>query len=111
MPEGCALSLGQECSNGTKLALLERRIGALEEGQDREENFRKTYYADRDARNIRDARLDMKLKSIDENVSKLVKRQEEEDEKPRRLWNGLVDKIIVLMVSAVIGYFLAKAGL
>lgn len=110
MPDN-SCEMAKDCPHETRLAIMESKIKTLEDGQDREESFRKTYYADRDARNIRDAQVDAQLQDIGKNVDKLVKRQDEEDAKPRRRWDGLVDKIVWAVLAAVIAFLLGQPGL
>lgn len=103
-----------ECEKGEKcpaLELLEQRVEGLERGQEREENFRKTYYADREDRIRRDATLDAKINDIDANVSKLVARQEELDNKPNKLLDSIKDKAIWMVIAAVITLALSQLGL
>jgi len=110
LPENICERAG-DCPHETRLALIESKIKTLEDGQDREEGFRKIYYADREARIKRDAELDATLHTIEENVDKLVKRQDEEDAKPRRRWEGLKDKIIWAVLAAIIAFLLGRLGL
>ncbi len=110
MPENTC-DRARDCPHETRLAIMESKIKTLEDGQDREESFRKTYYADRDARNIRDAQVDAQLQTIGKNVDKLVQRQAEEDAKPRRRWEGLMDKIVWAVLAAVIAFLLGRLGL
>lgn len=100
-----------DCKFSTEIALMQEKIKALEAGQDREEAFRKMYYADREAMAERNARLDLKIDSIEQNVSELLKRQKEEDSKPRKRLDGIIDKIIWAVLGAVVAYVLAKLGL
>ncbi len=95
----------------TPLVLLESRVEQLEIGRKRDEEFRKTYYQDRDARIDRDARLDGKINGMDEKLDKLVKRQEDEDAKPNRLLDKLKENAIWMVLAAVLGLLLAKLGL
>lgn len=110
MPDN-SCELAKDCPHETRLALMESKIKTLEDGQDREESFRKIYYADREARIKRDAELDSTLGTIKENVDKLVKRQAEEDAKPRKRWDGIVDKIVWAVLAAVIAFLLGRLGL
>jgi len=110
MPDN-SCELARECPHETRLALMESRIKDLEDGQDREESFRKTYYTDREARIKRDAELDATLHAIEKNVDKLVKRQAEEDAKPRKRWEELVKMVVGLVVTAVVAFLLGRLGL
>lgn len=103
-----------ECEKNEKCAaleLLEQRVDSLEKGQEREEAFRKTYYADRERRIERDAKLDVKISDIDANVSKLVARQEELDNKPNKLVDSIKDKAIWMVIAAVLTLALSRLGL
>lgn len=96
----------RECPHETRIAIMESKIKALETGQDREESFRKTYYADREARIKRDAELDATLGIIKNDVSTLVQRKAEEDAKPRKRWDGAINAAI----SALVGGLVAALG-
>jgi len=103
-----------DCEKSDKCAaleLLEQRVGSLEEGQEREEKFRKMYYEDRERRIERDAKMDAKIECIDANVSKLVARQEEQDNKPNKLLDSIKDKAIWMVIAALIGFALSRLGL
>ncbi len=93
------------------LAVLERRVDQLEDGQRREESFRKTYYEDREARIARDTHLDEQINGMDEKLDKLVKRQEEADAKPNRLLDKLKENSIWMLLAAVLGLLMARIGL
>jgi len=110
MPDN-SCEMGRECPHETRLALMESKIKDLEDGQGREESFRKIYYSDREARIKRDAELDITLHTIEENVDKLVQRQAEEDAKPRKRWEEMVKTIVGLVVTAVVAFLLGRLGL
>ena len=48
---------------------------------------------------------------IEKNVEKLDGKVEVLERKPSKRWDGVVDKIIMTVVGAVIGYILVKIGL
>lgn len=108
MDERCGLKDNGGCS---KLNRLEQRVEFLEEGQKREADFRKAFYADKEARIERDAHLDEKISGMDEKLDKLVNWQENQQAKPARRWDGLIDKAIWAVVAAVIAFLLARVGL
>lgn len=111
MTEKCVNDPGQECRSTTRLALLEKRVDSLETGQSREEAFRKTYYAEREERIQRDARLDAKIDGMDEKLDKVVAYQEAEQAKPNRLLDKLRENAAWLVAAAVIGAALTQLGL
>jgi hypothetical protein len=51
------------------------------------------------------------LKNVNTSVSALTGEVEELKEKPAKRWDGLVDKIITVIVAALVGFLLAKIGL
>lgn len=87
------------------------RIEALENGQEREEKFRKAYYEERESRIERDARLDAKITAMDEKLDKVVAWQEAQQAKPAKRWEGLVEKAVWAVCAAVIAFLLARVGL
>lgn len=111
MSETCVNDPERECPNSTRLALLEQRVGHLEDGQDREEAFRKAYYAERDERNQREARLDAKISGMDEKLDKVVAYQEEQQSKPNRLLDKLKENAVWLVLAAALGMMLSRLGL
>lgn len=111
MGEKCTIDSTRECQNSTRMALLEKRVEDLEEGQNREERFRKDYYAEREERNLREARLDTKIDGIDAKVTKLVLQQEERDSKPNKLIDKLKDRAAEWILIAVLAFLAVKLGL
>lgn len=111
MSEQCMSRPGEECRSATRLALLEKRVDGLEEGQSREESFRKAYYEEREARIHRETKLDAKIDAMDEKLDKVVEYQEAQRAKPAKRWEGIVDKAIWAVCAAVIAFLLARIGL
>lgn len=111
MPEKCVLEPGRECPNSTDIALLKRRVDLLEEGQDREEGFRKSYYKEREDRIKRDTELDAKITGIDGKVDQLILWQTSQQSKPGKRWDSIVDKIIWFVVEAILIVVAVKVGL
>ena len=107
MSDKCMVDPGRECQNSTRLALLEKRVGDLETGQNREESFRKDYYEEREARIARDTALDSKIDAISTKLDTVVEYQETQQAKPAKRWENLVD----IVVGAVVGFLLAQIGL
>lgn len=111
MNEKCANDPGKECRSATRLALLEQRVNSLEDGQGREEAFRKAYYAERDERNQREAKLDAKISSMDEKLDKVVEYQEAQQAKPEKFLDKLKDDSSWLVLAALLGAVLLRLGL
>lgn len=50
------------------------------------------------------------IKDIKDDVAKLDDKVEAIEQKPAKRWDGLVDKIVLTIVAALIGFALAKLG-
>lgn len=51
------------------------------------------------------------MKTMNENVITLTSEVDELREKPGKRWDGLIDKIVLIIASAVLTYALTKFGL
>ncbi len=111
MSEGCELKSGQNCPQETRLTMLESRIKSLEDKQNREEEFRRTYYEDREARIKRDAELDGKLSAIGDDLGEVKTWVTEQQSKPGKRLDGMIEKTVSLLVAAIVGFLLARIGL
>lgn len=101
----------EKCTDNPRDCPYLHRIEELEEGQEREEKFRKAYYAEREARIDRDARLDAKITVMDEKLDKLLLWQESQRDKPAKRWEALVEKALWAVAAAVIAFLLGRVGL
>ena len=108
--EQCVGDPARECRSSAKLAMLEKRVGDLEDGQKREEKFRKAYYEEREFRIERDAKLDAKITGMDEKLDKVVAWQEAQQAKPAKRWEAIAEKAVWAVCAAVIAFLLAKIG-
>lgn len=111
MSEKCELDTGRECHNSTRLALLEKRVEDLENGQSREEKFRKDYYQDREERNLREQRLEGKITEMDGKLDKVVEYQEAQQSKPNKLLDKLKDRAAEYIMIALLGLLLLRLGI
>lgn len=102
---------GAACPAFLKLAVLETRVSDLEDGQSREESFRKTYYADREARIQRDAQLDGMLSGMAVKLDGVKAWVDEQQARPARRWDGVVTKLVEIFIAALAGFLLARLGL
>lgn len=50
------------------------------------------------------------IKDIKDDVAKLDDKVEAIEQKPAKRWDGLVDKIVLTVVAALIGFALARLG-
>ncbi len=111
MSESCEVKSGQNCPQETRLTMLESKVKSLESRQNREEDFRRTYYEDREARIKRDAELDGKLNAIGDDLGEVKTWVTEQQRKPAKRLDGMVEKTISLLIAAVVGFLLARLGL
>ena len=76
------------------------RINDMEKRQDNLEDLVSTVkvLADREAR-------------VEDDVSEIKNDVKEMKDKPRKRWDGIVDKIIFTVVGAVVSYIMIKIGL
>lgn len=111
MPESCTSEPNQKCRLSTTVALLEKRVADLEDGQEKEADFRAAYYDDQRRRIDHDARMDAKIAEIDAKLDTLLEWQKAQQDKPVKRWDGIVDKSVWAILAAVIAFLLARIGL
>lgn len=122
MDNTCAVDPSVPCKGLHAVGILEHRVVALEQGlaKDREAHtdFRRLYYQDREARIRRDAELDgmfesveARLQGMDAKLDTIAQWQETQKEKPAKRIEAVVDKVILLVVTALVGYLLMRVGL
>lgn len=90
---------------------MEPRIQALEDWKHESKKFHNTFYDWQRNQIARDSRLDVQLSSMENNLKKLVAWQDAQRDKPARRMETIVEKVILCVVAAVVGYVLAQAGL
>ena len=106
----CALSMERDCPNSTKMALLEKRVEHLENGQEREEKFRKAYYEERESRIERDAILNAKIDSMDEKLDKVVAYNEAQKQKPGHFLDKMKENAWWMVLCEVLDAVLVRLG-
>ena len=52
-----------------------------------------------------------RMTAMNSNVEKLTNKVDKLEEKPAKRWDGLVDKIIMVIAAAAVGFALAQIGL
>lgn len=107
----CMNASGHECKAASKIARLEERVNRLEDDHQKEADFRRTYYADREARVKHDAELQAKVDSMDSKLDTLVTWKTSEQEKPDKLLDKLKENAAWAILAAIIAYCLAQVGL
>lgn len=90
---------------------MELRIKALENWKSESKKFHNTFYDWQKEQIARDARLDVQLGGIEENLKKLVSWQDAQRDKPAKRLDSITEKIVLCLVAAVVGYILAQVGL
>lgn len=96
-----------ECND----CIMEPRIKALEDWKSESKKFHNTFYDWQRDQIARDSRLDVQLSGIESNLKKLVAWQDAQRDKPARRLESIVEKVILCVVAAVVGYVLAQVGL
>lgn len=51
------------------------------------------------------------IKNMNTNVSTLTDKVDKLEEKPGKRWDGLIDKILLTIAAAVVGFILAQLGI
>ena len=111
MEDKCIIDPQRDCMGLAESALLEKRIELLEEWKEKSSKFHEDFYKYQRVQIERDARLDERLINMDNNLRKVVKWQEEQQQRPAKRWESIIDKLIMLFVGAVGTYILTKIGL
>lgn len=110
MADKCILDPEKDCIGSAKAAVLEKRIEILEGWQAESKKFHNAFYDWQRVQIARDAKMDVQLAGIETSLDKLVKWQEAQKEKPAKRWESIVDKVLMLVVGAVVGFMLVKLG-
>lgn len=111
MPDNCVFDNSRQCLGEKAVIKLEARVKYLEEWQKGSREFHENFYEWQRSQIARDAKLDEQIKTISNNLEKLVKWQEEEKNKPAKRLDGYTEKIVYIFISAVIGFVLASIGI
>ena len=107
----CILDPQRDCIGKAEAAKLAMRIEALERWKDDSKQFHKDFYAWQLKQEKRDSALDEKLSNMESSLEKLLSRQNEADQKPRKRLDDIVDKCVWAVLAAVIAFILARIGL
>lgn len=112
MPDDkCILDPERDCIGKLAAAKLEARIDTLERWQEESRKFHCAFYDWQREQIARDSRLDVKLGSMENDLKKLVSWQDAQRDKPGKQMDAVVEKIVMSIVAAVIGFILAQVGL
>lgn len=109
--EKCIIDPERDCIGKAAAYKLEMRIENLEKWQESSRAFHESFYNWQRLQIARDARLDEQLKTMGENIQKVVEYQESEKAKPGMRVDAIIDKCIWAVLAAVIAFVLARIGL
>lgn len=109
--EKCIINPARDCIGKAAAARLEMRIENLESWRDSSKDFHEKFYEWQRGQDIKSAKLDERLLNMETNLNKLVTWQENEKAKPGKRWESVVDKVLMLVIGAVVAFLLAKIGL
>lgn len=111
MPDNCAFEPTRECKGLKATELLEMRVKSLEDWQENSRQFHRDFYGWQRQQIARESALDVKISQLVDSVNKLVSRQEQDDQKPAKMWNKVIETVVTIVVSAVVGGVLVAIGL
>lgn len=111
MEDKCITNPQRDCIGLAEAAILKKRIEILEEWKEKSDEFHEDFYQYQKDQIERDTRNEERLKSLDSNVAKIIKWQEEQQQKPAKRWEGIVDKIILMFIGGVVAYVLTQLGI
>lgn len=106
--EKCILDPGRECLGLAKAEILEKQIAEYREQA--RSTHEKLYDRIRELEKSEAAR-DEQYKQIIEKLNKLISWQEDQQAQPAKRWNAVVEKAIIVVVTALVTYALARLGL
>lgn len=107
----CSIDPQQKCMGAAKVMLLERRIQDLEEWRTTSRKFHSDFYDWQRRQIARDARLDTQLSTMNQNIDKVIAWQEQQQTKPAKRLDAIVDKLVWAVLAAVAAFILGRMGL
>lgn len=111
MNESCVADPKQACIGLGKAMELEHRIKDLEEWRDTSRKFHSAFYDWQRTQIARDARLDAQLSTMNQNIDKVIAWQEQQQTKPAKRLDAIVDKLVWAVLAAVAAFILGRMGL
>lgn len=111
MNEKCILDPQCECLGLAEAAILEKRIEDLEKWRAKSDKFHNDFYDWQRGQIALQAKLEEQLKTMNNNINKMITWQESQQEKPIKRWDSIIDKIIMLFVGGIFAYILTRLGL
>lgn len=118
MVEKCILDPQRDCIGLTEAILLKKRIEDLEEAQTKSSKFREDFYNWQKEQIVFQAQtieqikaMNVKSDTTNAKIDKVIEWQEDQQQKPAKRWEAIVDKVLMLFVGAVAAYVFTKIGL
>lgn len=115
MDEKCILDPQRDCLGLQKANMLEKQLERYMD--EAHETHSKIYDRLKEleiteaARNEQYKQISDKLDILDENIINLTTALQSIKEKPAKRWENIVEKVILLVVTALVGFILIKLGL
>lgn len=106
MDDKCIINPERDCIGKMEAIKLENRIKILEDWKDSSKEFHETFYNYQRNRIEHDTKVDANLKTMEENLKKIISWQEEQKTKPEKRW----ELIITAIITGIIGFVLARFG-
>lgn len=114
----CIFDPQRDCLGLAEAMLLKKRIEDLEESQTKSSKFREDFYNWQKELIVFQTQTVEQFKSIAEKsettnakLDKVIQWQEDQQLRPVKRWESIVDKVLMVFVGAVVAYILAKIGL
>lgn len=107
----CPRAGAGQCSGCEKIIQIDNRVSNLENWQRGSREFHEKFYEYQRTQIERNTRTDEKLTIMDANIKKLVDRQEQADQEPKKSMSNLKHIVLSAIVSAVITFIVAYIGL
>lgn len=118
MAEKCILDPQRDCIGLAEAMLLKKRIEDLEEAQIKSSKFREDFYNWQKEQIIFQAQtieqiktMNVKSDTTNAKIDKVIEWQEDQQQKPAKRWEAIVDKVLMLFVGAIAAYVFTKIGL
>ena len=118
MVEKCILDPQRDCIGLAEAMLLKKRIEDLEEAQTKSSKFREDFYNWQKEQIVFQTQTVEQIKAMNAKsdttnakIDKVIKWQEDQQQKPAKRWETIVDKVVMLFVGAIAAYVFTKIGL
>lgn len=99
------------CVQQNALDQVLQRLDQIDREIEREQDFRQTYYRERQERVVFETQIKDTLGGVNEKLDKLLSWQDSQVAKPGKRWDSIVDKILMLLITALMAMILARVGL